>query len=203
VTNTAARPRAVQTRERLLAAAGEAFAERGFHATTTRDIAAAAGMSPAAVYVHHESKEELLYLIALDGHLRTQQLIREAIATSPDPTEQLRAVVAAFTTFHLEQHSVARVINYELVSLNDEHGREIHALRRAIRQRVQTVVDRGVNSGAFDTPDPKLATMALLSLGIDIARWYGVDATWQPRRITAFYTDLALRIVGANHKEKP
>ena len=47
--------RAAATRERLLTAAGIAFSKRGFHATSTRDIAAAAGMSPAAVYVHHES----------------------------------------------------------------------------------------------------------------------------------------------------
>ena len=57
-------------RTRLLAAAVDAFADRGFHGTTTRDIAAAAGMSPAALYVHHRSKEELLYLIAVAGHQR-------------------------------------------------------------------------------------------------------------------------------------
>ena len=60
-------PRAEATRARLLAAAVTAFAERGYHATTTRDIAAAAGMSPAALYVHHASKEELLYEIARRG----------------------------------------------------------------------------------------------------------------------------------------
>ena len=38
---------------RLLEAAVAAFADRGFHGTTTRDIATAAGLSPAAVYVHH------------------------------------------------------------------------------------------------------------------------------------------------------
>ncbi len=49
---------------RVLLAAATAFAERGFHATTTRDIAAAAGLSPAALYVYFRSKEEVLYQIA-------------------------------------------------------------------------------------------------------------------------------------------
>ncbi|MGW3416419.1 helix-turn-helix domain-containing protein, partial [Streptomyces sp. NPDC000888] len=44
---------------RLLVAAVEAFAERGYHATTTRDIAGRAGMSPAALYIHYKTKEEL------------------------------------------------------------------------------------------------------------------------------------------------
>jgi len=192
--------RAAVSRERLLAAAGEAFAQRGFHATTTRDIAAAAGMSPAAVYVHHASKEELLHLIALEGHLQTQRIVRGAIVASDDPVAQLREVVRAFTTFHTQQHSLARVINYELVSLDEEHRREIDTLRRAIRRDVQGVVDRGVRTGVFDTPDPRLATMAILSLGIDIARWHHVEANWPARRIVAFYTDLALRMVGAATK---
>lgn len=75
-----ASPRAMQTQQRILSAAGTAFADRGFHATTTRDIAAAAGLSPAAVYVHHESKEQLLYLISLEGHQRTEELVRRRSA---------------------------------------------------------------------------------------------------------------------------
>ena len=49
---------------RILLAAAKAFAERGFHATTTRDIAAQAGLSPAALYVYFRSKEEVLHQIA-------------------------------------------------------------------------------------------------------------------------------------------
>src|SRR5680860_152711 len=67
-------------RERLLEAAVQAFAERGFHGTTTRDIAAAAGLSPAAVYVFYRSKEELLEQISRTGHERTLELIRDAVA---------------------------------------------------------------------------------------------------------------------------
>ena len=40
------------TVDRLMRAAAQAFAEKGFHATTTRDIASGAGLSPAGVYVH-------------------------------------------------------------------------------------------------------------------------------------------------------
>lgn len=196
--NSRVRTRGDDTRERLLVAAGEAFAARGFHATTTRDIAATAGMSPAAVYVHHESKEELLYLIALEGHERTRDLISAAISAHEAPVDQLREAMRAFVTFHVEQHAMARVINYELVSLDEGHRREIDALRRAIRHEVQSVVGRGVADGSFDTPDPKMATMAILSLGIDIGRWHRVEASWPARRIVPFYTDLALRIVGSS-----
>jgi len=63
---------------RLLVAAVDAFAERGYHATTTRDIASRAGMSPAALYIHYRTKEELLHRISRIGHDRALALLEAA-----------------------------------------------------------------------------------------------------------------------------
>lgn len=63
---------------RLLVAAVDAFAERGYHATTTRDIAGRAGMSPAALYIHYKTKEELLHRISRIGHDRALKIMRDA-----------------------------------------------------------------------------------------------------------------------------
>ena len=111
-------------RARLLAAAVTAFAAKGFHGTTTRDIAAAAGMSPAALYVHHRSKEELLHLIAVTGHRRTLGLVEAAVARSADPVAQLTGVVEDFARHHAQAHTTARVISYELAALTPEHRAE-------------------------------------------------------------------------------
>lgn len=196
MTGTADRSRADETRERLLEAAVAAFAERGFHGTTTRDIASAAGMSPAAVYVHHKSKEELLHLISRTGHERTLDLVRTAIASESDPAGQLAAVVRAFAVHHARAHTSARIVNYELAALSDDALREIKQLRRAITGEIRALVERGVQAGAFDTPNPSMAATALLSLGIDIARWYRDEGAWSPEEIGDFYADLALRMVG-------
>ena len=194
VTPSGGRPDA---RDRLLAAAVEAFAEKGFHGTTTRDIAAAAGMSPAALYVHHRSKEDLLYLISRDGHERTLSLVRAARSRSVDPVEQLRCVVHAFTVHHASWHTGARIVNYELSALSPEHLHEIAGFRRAIEQEMRDLVEAGVTSGAFTTSNPRMASLALLSLGIDVARWYRDEGEWSPEDIGDYYCELALRMVGA------
>ena len=189
--------RAAATRQRLLDAAGAAFAEHGFHATTTRDIAAAAGMSPAAVYVHHESKEDLLYLISLAGHEQTEDLVRRAVAGATRPGDQLAAAVRAFARFQIEQHEVARVVNYELGALNPVHARQIWRLRRRIEKHVREVIRDGVASGEFAVADVDLAATAVLSLCVDIARWYQRERQWPAEEITTFYAQAALRMVGA------
>jgi AcrR family transcriptional regulator len=185
-------------RDRLVAAAVESFAAKGFHGTTTRDIAAGAGMSPAALYVHHRSKEDLLFQISRAGHDRTLALVQEAVATSRAPREQLLAVVHAFVVHHAEGHTGARIVNYELHALSPEHLEEIAAVRRRIEQEMRDVVDRGVEAGEFTTSDPRMTALALLSLGIDVARWYRDEGEWTPEQIADHYCELALRIVGAD-----
>jgi AcrR family transcriptional regulator len=118
MTETSDPVRGDTTRNRLLAAAVNAFADKGFHATATRDIAAAAGMSPAALYVHHKSKEELLYLIALAGHQRTLDTMRQGIASCDDTVQQLWRVVHDFARSHARDHVTAKIVNYELAALS-------------------------------------------------------------------------------------
>lgn len=198
MTETTDLPRAAATRARLLDAAVRAFAERGFHGTTTRDIAAAAGMSPAALYVHHRSKEELLYLISRSGHERTLALVRDGVACSDDPAEQLVTVVRQFAIDHARRHTGARIVNYELAALSPEHFEEIRQIRQSIDHEVRRLVESGVAVGAFHVRDAGMAALAVLSLGIDIARWYRDEGTWTPEDIGDHYAELALRIVGAN-----
>lgn len=183
-------------RDRLLSAAIETFAAKGFHGTTTRDIATAAGLSPAAVYVHHRSKEDLLYLISKTGHQKTLDLVRAAAATSADPVEQLTAVMHAFVLSHTREHTRARIVNYELAALAPRHLRTVAGMRRAIDAEVGAIVAAGVESGAFSTPDPHMTTLALLSTGIDVARWFRDDGAWSGSDVADHYTVLALRMVG-------
>ena len=184
-------------RTRLARAAMDAFAARGFHGTTTRDISTTAGMSPAAMYVHHRSKEELLFEIARVGHHNVLELVRSSVARSDDPVLQLGDLVEDFVRDHAVAHTGARVINYELAALSEEHRAEILSVRHQIDLVVRAVVDRGVAAGVFTTPDPRMTTLAILSLGIDVARWYRDEVRWTPDEVAAHYRLLALRMVGA------
>jgi AcrR family transcriptional regulator len=184
-------------RTRLVSAATAAFAERGYHATTTRDIAARARMSPAAVYVHHSSKEELLFLISRDGHDTALQVLREASPDDAEPFTRLRDTVRAFTLWHARHHTAARVVQYELAALSPEHRREIGARRRDIDQHMRDVITAGVDQGVFDVPDIPGTTLALLSLAVDVARWYRDDGRRSAESVADLYADLAVRMVRA------
>src|SRR4029079_12212526 len=92
---------------RLLYAAAEAFVDRGFHATSTRDIASRAGLSPAGVYVHFASKEELLYQLSREGHEAARDMLVAAAEAADSPTEALRAIMGTFARWDAEHARVA------------------------------------------------------------------------------------------------
>ncbi|MFH9074378.1 TetR/AcrR family transcriptional regulator [Streptomyces alboflavus] len=182
---------------RLLIAAVDAFAERGYHATTTRDIAGRAGMSPAALYIHYKTKEELLHRISRLGHDKALAILRAAADGEGTAADRLSAAVRSFVRWHAGHHTTARVVQYELDALSAEHRAEIVVLRRLSDAAVREIINDGVRAGEFDVPDVPGTTLAVLSLCIDVARWFDVGGRRTPDEVGALYADLVLRMVGA------
>ncbi|MCJ0870352.1 TetR/AcrR family transcriptional regulator [Streptomyces sp. AP-93] len=186
---------------RLLVAAVEAFAERGYHATTTRDIAGRAGMSPAALYIHYKTKEELLHRISRIGHDKALEILDTAASGPGSAAERLDAAVRSFVRWHAAHHTTARVVQYELDALAPEHRSDIVALRRRSDAAIRRILADGVAAGEFFVPDVPGTTLAVLSLCIDVARWFSADGRRTPDEVGALYAGLVLRMVGASPDE--
>ena len=186
----------VTARERLVAAAVEAFAEKGFTATTTRDIASRAGMSPAAVYVHPDSKESLLFHVSLEGHRAALDVMRRAIGEGGSSVEVLRRVVHDFSRWHAANSRVGRIVQYEFDALTPEHRAEVATLRRDIEHAMRDVLQRGVDEGELAVVDVSGTALAILSLSIDLVRWYRPrEGGASAEQLAALHADLAERMV--------
>ncbi len=165
-------PPGITSRERLLEAAVEAFAEKGFTATTTRDIALRAGMSPAAVYVHHDTKESLLFTVSVEGHQAALDGDPLGRGREGDHVDRLRHMVREFSTWHAVNSRVGRIVQYEFDALTPDHRAEIAGYRRQIEKVMQDVLSAGVADGSFDVGDVPGTGRAILSLSIDLVRWF-------------------------------
>ncbi|HET6504638.1 MAG TPA: TetR/AcrR family transcriptional regulator [Amycolatopsis sp.] len=178
-------------------AAVESFARRGYHATTTRDIAGAAGMSPAALYVHFPSKAALLFRISQSGHEQTLTLVESVARRDENPREKMRKIVEDFVAWHARRHLVARVVQYEFQALPEKEYAVIADLRRQIEHRVRDVIAEGAEEGVFRVSDVRTAARAVLSLGVDVARWYTERTSKTPKSLGRDYAELVLRMLGA------
>jgi AcrR family transcriptional regulator len=181
---------------RLASAAIEQFAQRGYRATTTRDISVGAGMSPAAMYVHYESKEDLLFEICRIAHEAALNAVRfSADGAGSAPEDRLRAVIHDFTLWHAEHRTLARVAQYELDALSPEHFEIIAQLRRRTEAIVRKEIVRGVRENVFTINDVSVAVLAVVSLGIDVARWFRADARITPQSLATEYGTFAVTML--------
>jgi AcrR family transcriptional regulator len=182
---------------RIRAAAIEAFAEHGYGGTTTRDIAARLGLSAAAMYPHYKSKEELLFVIAYEGHQKTVEWLQGADPVSESPANRLRAVVGEFARTQAAYHGRSRVVEYELTALSPDHYRVIVGLRRKLTRHVREIVEAGVADGSFAVPDGEGVTLAIVSLCVDVCRWFPTGRYADPEAVAKLYSELAVRLVSA------
>lgn len=190
--------RATDPQRRILVGGTLAFSQRGYHGASTRQIAVASGMSPAAVYIHFESKEDLFFRISESGHLAALEVLRAAGDLSTDPVERLRHSVAAFATFHAEFNVIVRTVQYELRVLTGDRFRRIASIRQDIDAYVREILRQGNESGRFAIADVEGTTLLILSFCIDIARWYRENSHRTASSIGLQYSDLALKLVGAD-----
>ncbi|WP_157535172.1 TetR/AcrR family transcriptional regulator [Nocardia inohanensis] len=181
---------------RIFRAALDAFAERGFHATTTRDIAARAGLSPAGLYVHFGSKEEVLHQISVSSLLLTRNVVTAAATAAGTPVERLAATVRELSVWHAEHAATVRIVLHHLTDLTPEHRTEVTDIQRDIFEIMRTVVAEGAATGDFDITDPGATTIAITSLCVDTARWYLPGSRRTPAQIGDDNAAAALRVAG-------
>ncbi|CAO5159697.1 Transcriptional regulator [Frankia sp. AiPs1] len=184
--------------EEILTAALELFTRLGYEATTMADIGAAVGVRGPSLYRHVPSKQDILVRImtrTMEDLLRTHRSALAGVAPD-DPVERLRRATEAHVRYHARHRREAFVGNREIRSLVPPHRERVLTLRSEYERCFRDLIEVGVRLGRFDAASARLASYAILDLGMGVAVWFreggepGEDAVvWQ-------YGQFALRLVG-------
>ena len=182
----------------ILAAAVAVMAEHGYHGTSVREIAIRAGVSPAALYHHFASKQQVLATIMERGIEALLQRTRIALdAAGEDRVDRLRALVEVQVLFHLEDQRGTLLGTSELRAL-EEPVRTTHRAKRLQQQQLfDAVVADGVVHGVFTTPQPEEAARAIVVMCTGVAGWFSASGRLSRAQVVRRYQRLALDMVGA------
>ncbi len=192
------------TRGRILRSALSLFAEFGYAGTSIRDIGEGAEINSATLYAHYASKERILAELVLLGHRELHERLQEALVTAiGGPVEQLSALVRAHALIHTDYPLLALVANSEMHALSPDVAAPALMLREQSRQLLLRVLTHGKAEGDFDVDDVALASIAIGSMGIRIANWFGPDQPFTREQVAGAHVTFARRIVGApSHVDK-
>jgi AcrR family transcriptional regulator len=182
-------------------AASTLFRERGYAATSIRDIAQALAIRGPSLYAHVTSKEEVLWAIVDRAASRFERSAHDALADSgADPTHRLEALVRAHVDVITTDPGEASVFVAEWRHLSGDRRAQILDRRDAYEERFRSVVRDGMADGTFALTDPALAATFLLSALNGIAGWYRPDGRLSADRIADHFVDLAVRSLTEAHR---
>lgn len=171
----------------VLEAALDLFISKGFAATRMEDVAAAAGLSKAAVYLYFPSKEALFQTLVSSRLVPIQAQLQDAAnAAGDDPIEALRAITRAWTLVM----SDARLAAIPLIVMGEaaRFPEVVRFYHDEVTERVLGIIcviyENGVKLGQFRSIDPRIAARALISpLVLDVWRrqaFAGLESEQKP-----------------------
>jgi AcrR family transcriptional regulator len=187
-------------RARILVEASRLFAVRGFHGTSTRDIAAAVGIRQPTLYSHFASKHAILAAL-LEADLRPAKArVAAALDLGGSAAARLHALLIADVSAILSlPYDVRGFYNDEVLELLelDEQSKlraELHALTTRL-------IGVGIESGEFLTEDPSFARGAITGLTLQAVSERGPQPSPDPARAARRVADFVVRALLADPRQ--
>lgn len=170
-------------RARIVEAALEAFAARGFEATTTADIADRLQMTGPSLYHYFRTKDELLFACIEQVLQQLEEALATAAGGDGSPRDRLARVVRAQVAMELRNGSAAPLVNAHLYGpqhltdvLNAEQRDALRLRQRTIVQVYRGLIEEGRAAGVFRVGDVAIAAFNVLAIVQYSGVWY------RPRR---------------------
>jgi AcrR family transcriptional regulator len=187
------------TRGRVRATATRLFRERGYAATSMRDIAEALGVRKASLYHHVARKEDLLLETALDaGRLLLEAQARIRDDATLGPAERLRRMLAAHVRVVTDHQALVHTLLRERRALGGEARERLDEVRRAYERAWLEALHAAAAAGEIrpPVPDLKLAMLGILGMADWVVEWYRPDGPLGPDAVAAGIADLAMTGLG-------
>jgi TetR/AcrR family transcriptional regulator, cholesterol catabolism regulator len=184
----------------ILRAAVEVMGRDGYEGASLRDMAAQAGVSVAALYYHFPSKNDLLREFVEEAYdVVLGRLQRRLGAVGRSSADRLDEVVATLiaSVIHDEFARLAANVAWREHTRLDPVGRKaVDARRAALLDLVTDVLEAGVASGEFTTPEPREVARAIITLSTTLVEPFAEMGRTMPEAI-ALYQGFARSLAGA------
>lgn len=156
----------------ILQKAAVMFREKGFNATSMRDLAESVGIEAASLYNHIKSKNEILEAICFEVANRFTANMDVMEASNQKPINKIESLLR----FHIKQ----MVENYEEVYVSDKEWKHLsepylsnfHNQRRSYRKRFAAIIEEGIRKNEIKKIDAPTAVLIILHAVSGIESWH-------------------------------
>ena len=159
-------------KETIIETAARLFRERGFSATSMRDLAEQVGVEAASLYNHISSKAEILQELCFKVANKFMSHIDKVDAAEMSSIKKIEAVLR----FHIQQmvhhYEEVYVSDREWKHLTDPYLSNIQTQRRVYRQRIASIIEEGIKKNEIKKIDAPTAVLIMLHAVSGIESWH-------------------------------
>jgi AcrR family transcriptional regulator len=184
-------------RNALLREAARAFNARGFHNTSLDDVAAALGVTKAALYYYVRSKQEILFECHMMAYELGDQALAFARANGRDGLERADMALRRFVELYTgEMGRFAMLSDHE--ALDAAQRAAVLARRDAFDRALRGFVEEGIADGSVRPIDARLAVLVFMgAVNWMATHWFRPDGPLSAAEIAAGFEDLFVAAIGS------
>lgn len=179
-------------KEQLMQAASTLFSQKGYPATSMRDIAEKMGMEAASLYNHISSKEAILHHICFSLAGKFISAIEEVNDIYFNGEEKLRMAIRNHVQILTTNLAESKVFLFEWRHLSAENLAAFIVLRDQYEKGFADMLLTGEKENVFQEVDNKFAVLNILSSVNWIVEWYKPEGNMKPEEIAAKLSDFIL-----------
>lgn len=182
-----------KTGVRIVEVATHLFYEKGYHATTMREIAAGVEIQAGSLYNHFASKQDLLVKIIYETTSALYKGAEERLADVTDPGERMRKFVEWHVEFHARERLAALVADEQLIALEPANRKKVVKIRDRHEQLLRELLDEGTSSAGWTIDDRAVIAFAIGTMCTAVDTWYREQGRLTPAEIGEIFADFILR----------
>jgi TetR/AcrR family transcriptional regulator, cholesterol catabolism regulator len=159
-------------KELILKKAAAMFREKGFAATSMRDLAESVGIEAASLYNHIRSKNEILEAICFDVANRFNTNMDIIEASQPRSISKLETLLRFHIQQMIENYEEVYVSDREWKHLEDPYLSNFQNQRRSYRKKFASIIEEGIERNEIRKIDAPTAVLIMLHAISGIESWH-------------------------------
>jgi AcrR family transcriptional regulator len=140
------------------------FLEKGFHETSMREVAEAAGVGKSTLYDYFPSKDEIMIFYFESALQMITERAREIIQGNSSVRDKLSKIMEMHMGYLVENKHFFLRLSMEAQRLSAESQEKIQVERHAYQDMLCALIEEGINQGEFRAIPPLFATRSIFSL---------------------------------------
>ena len=174
----------------IFAAAAKLFRDRGYQATSMRDLAEAVDLKASSLYNHIGSKEEILKEICLANADRFSSGMQEILNLNSSPLDKIKALIHLHIKIAIDDYTSVTSFNDEWRHLGEPALSDFKEKRKKYESEFLSIIKEGIEQDQIKSLNPLVCLYTILSS----TQWvYDAHLDLKPSQISIDITNILVR----------